>query len=134
MYLLLLLYTIKPAHTGRRPAKNLFLTHQPQSNSRLQASPMHELDSEGNRSSLPRLLPYTRHLRLARCMLGSGTLITKNGCTCKNRQRYTVQSAGSSHCTSPSEDSTFCRQPSLPTNIYQLASPSNQRLRGLDVQ
>ncbi len=42
----------------------------------------------------------TRHLRLARCMLGFGALITKNGCTCRNRQRHTVQGAGSSHCTS----------------------------------
>ena len=101
-----------------------------QNNTQPRASPMRKPGSKGNCSSLPRPLPYTKHLWLAHCMLGFGTLTTKNGCTRKNRQRLTVQGAHRSLCTSLVRAALSAG--TLSTYQYLPAgSPSNQRLRVL---
>ena len=72
----------------------------------------------------------SKHLWLAHCMLGFGTLTTKNGCTRKNRQRLTVQGAHRSLCTSLVRAALSAG--TLSTYQYLPAgSPSNQRLRVL---
>ena len=105
---------------------------QPQNNTRLQASPMRKPGSESTCSSLPRLLSHTSHLRLVRCMLGFGTLTTKNGRTHKHRQRHTVQGARSSLCTSLVRAALSAGNPlylPIPTSWLTIKSAA----KGLDV-